>query len=63
MFKLTGTLIAVIAIILIAIIAAVGWYIFMKARYRTVPSNEALIVTGPNLGDEAKETNWYNVGN
>ncbi|GAA3714424.1 flotillin lipid rafts scaffold protein FloT [Salinicoccus jeotgali] len=59
MFKLTGTLIAVIAIILIAIIAAVGWYIFMKARYRTVPSNEALIVTGPNLGDEAKETNIY----
>ncbi len=31
----------------------------MKARYRTVPSNEALIVTGPNLGDETKETNIY----
>lgn len=31
----------------------------MKARYRTVPSNEALIVTGPNLGDVDRETNIY----
>ena len=59
MFEITGTLLAIIAVIAVLIIAAVGWYLFMKARYRTVPSNEALIVTGPNLGDETKETNFY----
>lgn len=59
MFEITGTLLAIIAVIAVLIIAAVGWYLFMKARYRTVPSNEALIVTGPNLGDETKETNIY----
>lgn len=59
MFEITGALIIIIAIIALIIIGAIGWYLFMKARYRTVPSNEALIVTGPNLGDEAKETNIY----
>src|SRR5699024_797089 len=49
----------IIAIFAVLIIGAVGWYLFMKARYSTVPSNEALIVTGPNLGDETKETNIY----
>src|SRR5690625_2668354 len=59
MFEVTGTLLIIIAIVALLLIAAVGWYLFMKARYRTVPSNEALIVTGPNLGDETKETNIY----
>jgi len=59
MFEVTGTLLIIIAIFAVLIIGAVGWYLFMKARYRTVPSNEALIVTGPNLGDETKETNIY----
>lgn len=57
--EFTGTLLIIIVIIAAIVIAAIGWYLFMKARYRTVPSNEALIVTGPNLGDEAKETNIY----
>src|SRR5699024_12076399 len=35
------------------------WYFYMKLRYRTVPSNEALIVTGPNLGNEEKEKNIH----
>ncbi|SDK71109.1 flotillin family protein [Lacicoccus qingdaonensis] len=59
MFEITGTLLVIIAIVAVLIIGAIGWYLFMKARYRTVPSNEALIVTGPNLGDETKETNIY----
>lgn len=59
MFEITGTLLIVVAIIALIIIGAIGWYLFMKARYRTVPSNEALIVTGPNLGDDTKETNIY----
>jgi len=59
MFEVTGALLAIIFVIAVLIIAAAGWYLFMKARYRTVPSNEALIVTGPNLGDETKETNIY----
>src|SRR5690625_5581376 len=34
-------------------------YVYMELRYRTAPTNEALIVTGPNLGDEKKEKNIY----
>lgn len=56
---MTGPILIIIGIIALIAIGGVGWYIFMKARYRTVPSNEALIVTGPNLGDEKKETNIY----
>src|SRR5699024_2285679 len=48
-----------IAFIILIIVGALGWYFYMKVRYRTVPSNEALIVTGPNLGDEKKEKNIY----
>ncbi|WP_411843117.1 flotillin family protein [Salinicoccus sp. HZC-1] len=59
MFEITGTLLTILVIIAAIIAGIIGWYLFMKARYRTVPSNEALIVTGPNLGDEAKETNIY----
>ena len=44
--ELTGTLIVILVIAALLIAGAVGWYLFMKARYRTVPSNEALIVTG-----------------
>lgn len=59
MFEITGALLVIISVAALIIIGAIGWYLFMKARYRTVPSNEALIVTGPNLGDESKETNIY----
>ncbi|WP_020007201.1 flotillin family protein [Salinicoccus albus] len=59
MFEITGTLLAIIIVVALLIIGLISWYLFMKARYRTVPSNEALIVTGPNLGDEERETNIY----
>src|SRR5690625_3105207 len=32
---------------------------YMKLLYRKVPTNEALIVTVPNLGEEKKEKNIY----
>src|SRR5690625_71077 len=50
--------IIIILLILSAVVGAV-WYIYMKFRYKTVPSNEALIITGPNLGDPKKENNIY----
>lgn len=59
MFEFTGALIIVFILIGVLLIGGIGWYLFMKARYRTVPSNEALIITGPNLGDEKKESNIY----
>lgn len=46
-------------LVVLIVLAAIVWYFYMKIRYRTVPSNEALIVTGPNLGDEEKEKNIY----
>lgn len=54
-----GIIIIIGVIVALALIGGIGWYFYMKLRYRTVPSNEALIVTGPNLGDETKETNIY----
>lgn len=47
--------------LLIALLIVIGmvWYSYMKVRYRTVPSNEALIVTGPNLGDPGKDASIY----
>lgn len=52
-------IIGLIVVIILSLIGSLIWYIYMKFRYRTVPSNEALIVTGPNLGDEKKEKNIY----
>ncbi|MCP3760900.1 flotillin family protein [Domibacillus sp. A3M-37] len=53
---------AVIFLIFVLILAAAGaalWYFFMKVRYRTAKSNEALVITGPKLGDTEKETNIF----
>ncbi|WP_147802564.1 flotillin family protein [Alkalicoccus halolimnae] len=47
-------------IALFVLLVAVGvYFLYMKIRYRTARSNEALIITGPNLGDEEKETNIF----
>lgn len=47
-----GVLGIIIGLVILAAAAGIVWYLYMKVRYRTVPSNEALIVTGPNLGSE-----------
>lgn len=46
-------------IIVLGVIASIGWYFYMKVRFKTASSNEALIITGPNLGDEKTEKNIY----
>ncbi|GAA0614471.1 flotillin lipid rafts scaffold protein FloT [Virgibacillus siamensis] len=46
-------------IIGLAIIVGIGWFIYMKIKYKTVPSNIALIITGPKLGDPEKDHNVF----
>lgn len=56
MFKIIGIL---IPLLIVAGIGSLIWYIFMKTRYKTVASNEAMIITGPKVGDPEKEKNVY----
>lgn len=56
MFKFIGIL---IPLLIIAGIGFIIWYLFMKTRYKTVASNEAMIITGPKVGDPKKENNVY----
>ena len=56
MFKFIGIL---IPLLIVAGIGFIIWYLFMKTRYKTVASNEAMIITGPKLGDPEKENNVY----
>lgn len=51
------TLLVIGAILSLAIVGGIVWYFYMKLRFKTVSSNEALIVTGTNLGDPKKEKN------
>ncbi|MFS0749480.1 flotillin family protein [Oceanobacillus sp. 1P07AA] len=48
-----------LALLGLAIIGGIVWFIYMKLRYKTVPSNVALIITGPKLGDPEKERNIF----
>ncbi len=54
-----GILIFLIPILVIAAIGGVVYYFWVKIRYRTARSNQALIITGPKLGDPEKETNIF----
>jgi len=49
----------ILAVIILAALGGIVWFIYMKFRYKTVPSNTALIITGPKLGDADKETNIF----
>ncbi|SDG92014.1 flotillin [Alteribacillus persepolensis] len=44
---------------ILALVAAVVTFFIFRLRYKTASSNEALIVTGPNLGDSEKEKNVF----
>ncbi|SDJ11724.1 flotillin family protein [Salimicrobium halophilum] len=57
--NVAGVLFIVIPILVIAAIIAVVGFFWLKLRYRTAKSNEALIITGPKLGDPDKETNIF----
>ncbi|MFP3356736.1 flotillin family protein [Planococcus citreus] len=54
-----GIISILIVILILAAVAGVGYFFWMKIRYRTAKSNEALIITGPKLGDPKKDTNIF----
>ncbi|RNF38311.1 flotillin family protein [Planococcus salinus] len=54
-----GIITFLIALLIVAALAGVGYYFWMRLRYRTAKSNEALIITGPKLGDPEKDTNIF----
>ncbi|KGX90790.1 flotillin family protein [Pontibacillus marinus] len=54
----------VLAIIIgLALIGGIATFIIFRIRYKTASSNEALIVTGPKLGDPEKEKNVFEDAN
>ncbi len=59
MSTIFGFLALLIPILIVAAIVGVGYYFWMKFRYRTARSNQALIITGPKLGDPEKESNIF----
>lgn len=48
-----------IAVLIVAVLAGIGYFFWVRFRYRTAKSNEALIITGPKLGDPEKDTNIF----
>ena len=48
-----------IPVLIVAAIVATIYFFWVRLRYRTAKSNEALIITGPKLGDAEKETNLF----
>lgn len=54
-----GIISILIVILILAALAGAGYFFWMKIRYRTAKSNEALIITGPKLGDPKKDTNIF----
>lgn len=57
--KLAGIIVFLVPILFILSIATIIGFIIYKLRYRTALSNQALIITGPNLGNPDKETNIF----
>ncbi|TDL30844.1 flotillin family protein [Jeotgalibacillus sp. S-D1] len=49
----------VIPILIVLAVVGIAVFIYYKIRYRTARSNQALIITGPKLGDPEKETNIF----
>ncbi|PWA12032.1 flotillin [Pueribacillus theae] len=58
MIQMIGMAVLFILLVL-ALVGGIVWYFYMKIRYKTVPSNEAMIITGPKLGDPDKESNIF----
>ena len=48
-----------IPVLILAAIGGIVYFFWVRIRYRTAKSNEALIITGPKLGDPEKETNIF----
>ncbi|ASF39390.1 flotillin [Halobacillus halophilus] len=58
---LENTLLAIILIVLgiVVLIGGITAFVIFRLRYKTASSNEALIVTGPKLGDPQQEKNVF----
>ncbi|MCA0149293.1 MULTISPECIES: flotillin family protein [Rossellomorea] len=54
-----GFFVFLIPVLVIAAIVGIAYYFWMRFRYRTAKSNQALIITGPKLGDPEKESNIF----
>ena len=54
-----GVIVILIPLLIIAALGGIGYFFWVKIRYRTARSNQALIITGPKLGDPEKETNIF----
>ena len=54
-----GVVVILIPLLIIAALGGIGYFFWVKIRYRTARSNQALIITGPKLGDPEKETNIF----
>ncbi|PFA63263.1 flotillin [Bacillus sp. AFS015802] len=54
-----GFFVFLIPVLVIAAIVGIAYYFWMRFRYRTARSNQALIITGPKLGDPEKESNIF----
>jgi flotillin len=59
MFDFFGVLIILIPVLIIAALVGIGYFFWVRYRYRTAKSNEALVITGPKLGDPEKESNIF----
>ncbi|MBM7579369.1 flotillin family protein [Jeotgalibacillus terrae] len=57
--ELFAALSIIIPILVVLAIAGIVVFVYYKIRYRTARSNQALIITGPKLGDSEKETNIF----
>ncbi|GAK08505.1 LOW QUALITY PROTEIN: inner membrane protein YqiK [Geomicrobium sp. JCM 19038] len=57
----TGTVLFIIlaALAAVAVLFGIVAFIYVKRRYKTARSNEALIITGPNLGDPEKDNRIF----
>ncbi len=54
-----GFIAILIPLLIVAALSGIGYFFWVKIRYRTARSNQALIITGPKLGDPEKETNIF----
>lgn len=59
MLEAAGTITILIILLILAALGVAGYFFWMKIRYRTAKSNQALIITGPKLGDPEKDTNIF----
>ena len=51
-----------VVLIIVVLVAAIGGFIYWR-RYKTAASNQALIITGPNLGDPEKDNRIFTDAN